>query len=504
MKIFVVSFLCTLGACFSSADAQERRYLRYVPQSSSAVLQYEQLVREGPDGTLIYEPYENMAGPMNPTGTVNGGYTNTVPDYSKCGYREGGVPIPFVGAVLTVTPTGLDDTAAIQGAIDSLGSLTPDAEGFRGAVLLKAGDYFVSDTLNITQDGIVIRGEGQGNGGTKITYTKRVKSNLFKVGRDSGNPYARTGGWKDVANFVPTGAKSFTVVTADHGWTVGDKLVMEHQPNQAWLDEMSNMTQYGWTTGGYDHLWFFTVTGVDGATIYVDLPITQPIDPARYGGAHVDDYFFDLPLIQLVGIENMQLVSEYDSTNPSDEEHGWKAILIQRTRDGWVRQVTARYFNYAAVSIESWSSHITVQDTAQLDPWGTRSGGRRYSFNINDAFANLFQRCFARDGRHDFVSGSKTPGPNVWVDSVAVSASTDSGPHLKYSTGQLYDNIYMRDTNGNPGQINVRNRGDSGGDHGWSGKSSPCLEVGLPLRFLPKYTYVQLPFVFCLWKVLKS
>lgn len=105
-----------------------------------------------------------------------------------------------------------------------------------------------------------------------------------------------------------------------------------------------------------------------------------------------------------------------------------------------------------------------MQDTAQLDPWGPRKGGRRYSFNNDDSYAVLFQRCFARDGRHDFVSGSRTPGPNAWVDSVAVSASTDSGPHLKYSTGQLYDNIYSRDLNGNGGGINVRNRGDSGGD----------------------------------------
>ena len=413
-KISIIAlFLCILSASFSSTKkARERRYLRDVFQSNRAP-QYQQLVREAPNGSLIYEPYENMVGPMNPTGTVNGGFTNTVPDYSKCGYKGGGVPIPFVQAILTLTPTGLDDTAAIQNAIDTLGSMTPDAEGFRGAILLKAGDYFVSNTLSITQDGIVIRGEGQGSGGTKIIYTKRVKSNLFKVGRDSGRPFARTGGWRRVTSFVPTGAKSFTVITPYHGWTVGTKLVMEHLPNQAWLDEMSNMTQYGWTIGGFDHLWFFTVTDVDGATIHVDLPITQPIDPARYGGAHVDDYLFDSPLVQLVGIENMQLVSEYDSNNPNDEEHGWTAIEIQRTRNGWVRQVTARYFNYAAVSIESWSNHITVQDTAQLDPWGRRGGGTRYSFFVGDSFANLFQRCFARDGRHDFVSGSKTPGPKV-------------------------------------------------------------------------------------------
>ena len=341
----------------------------------------------------------NMVGPMNPTQTVNGGFTNQVPDYSNCGYKGGGVEIPFVDAVtLQVVPTGSDDTAALQGAIDTLSTYTPDATtGFRGAIVLASGDYYVSDTLNITENGIVIRGQGQGTGGTKITYTKRLKSSLFKVGRDAGSPYARTGGWVDVASFVPAGAKSFTLTRADHGWTVGTKIIMEHQPNEAWLVEMSNMTQFGWTPGGYDHLWFFTITAVDGATIHVDLPVTQPIDPARYGGAQVDDYVFDPIMVELVGIENMQLVSDYDASNANDEEHGWKAIQIQRTRNAWVRQVTARYFAYAAVSIESFSSHVTVQDTAQLDPWGRLAGGRRYSFNLDDSFANLFQRCFARN-----------------------------------------------------------------------------------------------------------
>ena len=47
-----------------------------------------------------------------------------------------------------------------------------------------------------------------------------------------------------------------------------------------------------------------------------------------------------------------------------------------------------------------------------------------------------------------------------------------SGPHERFSTGQLYDNIKTRiapDDDGNGGEMNVQNRGSSGSGHGFSG-----------------------------------
>ena len=50
---------------------------------------------------------------------------------------------------------------------------------------------------------------------------------------------------------------------------------------------------------------------------------------------------------------------------------------------------------------------------------------------------------------------SQTPGPNVFLDSIATNAYSDIGPHHRYATGQLYDNI-------SGDNINVRNRYNSG------------------------------------------
>jgi hypothetical protein len=143
---------------------------------------------------------------------------------------------------------------------------------------------------------------------------------------------------------------------------------------------------------------------------------------------------------------------------------------MQRVCDGWVRQVTSRYFGRGLVSITNRCKFITVEDCAHLDPKSTLAGGNRYSFNIDDVSYVLFQRCLTRGGRHDFVSGSMTPGPNAFVDGLATEALNDIGPHHRYATGQIYDNIK---TEFNPDDddvaINVQNRTTSGSGHGWSG-----------------------------------
>ncbi len=54
------------------------------------------------------------------------------------------------------------------------------------------------------------------------------------------------------------------------------------------------------------------------------------------------------------------------------------------------------------------------------------------------------------------------PGPNVFLDCVAINTTADIGPHHRWSTGLLFDNI-------SGGQIRVQNRGASGTGHGWAG-----------------------------------
>jgi hypothetical protein len=69
------------------------------------------------------------------------------------------------------------------------------------------------------------------------------------------------------------------------------------------------------------------------------------------------------------------------------------------------------YFWYGATNVGGNSMQVTVEDCAMLEHKSQLSGGRRYSFNVDDSHFILVQRCLTSDGRHDYVTGSRTPGP---------------------------------------------------------------------------------------------
>ena len=87
---------------------------------------------------------------------------NRIMDYSWAGYQGGGVALPKVAPRITVSPSGGDDTTAIQTAIDTVSARQPDHRGFRGAVLLAPGSFNISATLRIATSGVVLTGSGSG------------------------------------------------------------------------------------------------------------------------------------------------------------------------------------------------------------------------------------------------------------------------------------------------------------------------------------------------------
>ena len=81
-------------------------------------------------------------------------------DFSHAGYMGGGVALPALRVKKEVAPSGGDDSAAIQAAVDEVSAL-PLANGFRGAVLLKPGTFRCSKPISISQDGVAVRGSGR-------------------------------------------------------------------------------------------------------------------------------------------------------------------------------------------------------------------------------------------------------------------------------------------------------------------------------------------------------
>ncbi len=404
------------------------------------------LVYPDPNGRLVYGMYANCGDTRQ---------LNTLPDWSRCGYLGGGVAIPDVPTAITIGPVAGDNTSNIQVAIDTVAQLPPDANGFRGAVLLERGVYSVEGTLRITASGIVLRGEGQSPDGTVIIDTGQTQDTLIEVEGGARTEFTNTR-MRIADSFVPVGASSFRV-TSGRGFDVGDRVIVHRQTNDKWIDDL-DMRQYGWTASYYEDKWERVIIAREGDEITLDAPIVQAID-GQYGGGAVYKYAAT-NRISNVGIEDLWLESEY--TFATDENHGWSAIALRNVEDAWVRRVTSRHFGYSCVSALSGAKNVTVEDCACLDPKSQITGGRRYSFYLDDCCFVLVQRCFAREGRHDFVTGSRVPGPNAFVDCLAIDCHADSGNHHRYAEGTLFDNVRAD-------RLAVENREDSGSGHGWSG-----------------------------------
>jgi hypothetical protein len=174
------------------------------------------------------------------------------------------------------------------------------------------------------------------------------------------------------------------------------------------------MTQYGWTPSGFTVGHPRKITAINGNQITIDIPIVDTMED-KYGGGAVAKA--NMNQINHVGIENLRVESYYASE--TDENHGHTAVSFLHVANSWVRRVTAAYFWFGAVNIQDESAFITVQDVAHLDPKSIITGSRRYSFNVSGGTGILFQRCYARDARHSFVTGARGTGPIVWLDCLA-------------------------------------------------------------------------------------
>ena len=384
---------------------------------------------------------------------------NIIPDFSGVGYQNSEKPIPVVPVVKTVTAVNGDNVANVQNAINEVAAM-PLVNGIRGAILFKSGTYEMSKVINVNASGIVLRGEGLA---TNFRATGTVQYDLINIKGSSGKTDISSSQKKITDNFVPIGTKTITV-EAGHNFSIGDWVHVRREPNDAWIillgmDKLTNLDPLAtnWTASSYKISYERKILNVQGNVLTLDAPIMDVIDPQYANGFVVK---FSSARIQNCAVENMQITSTYISS--TDELHGWKAITINNAENCWVKKVTAYSFGYSCVFIDSEAAFVTVDSCAHYDPISVIDGGRRYCFNVNGERC-LVQNCTSRRGRHDYVDGSRTPGPNVFYNCAASLQKADLGPHHRWSTGILLDNIL------GDGQLRVQDRADSGSGHGWSG-----------------------------------
>ncbi len=383
-------------------------------------------VTMGADGTLQYVADERG---------------NRVPDFSSAGYRGGGVALPDVPVRVQVTPADGDDGARIQAAIDYVAGLPADAEGRRGAVQLTAGRFEIAGALHIAASGVVLRGAGQDENGTVLVATGTGRRTLIEIAGTSFEPKAKGTG-KVLDDYVPVGATRVRVTGADN-FKVGDTVEVERPSPAAWIEEVGMheapaRQPYQWRPDTMNMIWHRRIVAKDGATLEFDAPLTTALE-ARYGGATVAT-FADEGYLAECGVENLRCESEFDATNPLDEQHAWNAIALRAARDAWVSDVTAVGFAGSAVQVAATAARVTVQDCASLAPVSELGGYRRLAFHARGEQV-LLLRCRSEAGRNDFTVGYLAAGPNVFLDCVTRETHGFSGSLGSWASGVLFDTV---------------------------------------------------------------
>ena len=396
---------------------------------------------------------------------------NRIPDFSYCGFKASEQPIPTI-PVKVVVPIGKGDaTLRIQSALDYVASLSPDANGFRGAVLLQKGTYEVFGQLRMTASGIVLRGSGVnettviGAGTGRLALIKIIGTNeKLQVGRSV----------KITDGYVPVNAFKFNIdidlLGVDVKREIINTVVIQRPSTKEWIAELGTdifgggISALGWKPGDRDLYFDRAITKIEGKAITIDAPLTTAID-STFGGATVT-FFHWKGRISNCGVENLRCVSAYDKNNLKDEDHRWNAINIENAEDCWIRQVNFQHFAGSAVSVLATSKRVTVEDCKSLSPVSEIGGQRRYSF-LTTGQQTLFQRCYSENGYHDFAVGFCAPGPNAFVQCESVLPYSFSGTIDSWASGVLFDIVNV---DGNA--LRFANRGQDANGAGWSAANS--------------------------------
>ena len=386
---------------------------------------------------------------------------NHIPDFSFAGFGGGGVALPTNATVkMTLSAIVGDNTTQIQNALNSVGNLTPDANGFRGVVLLNPGSYEMDGTLSMSKSGVILRGAGSSPTGTVLHFIGAARQTFSLQGSGS---VSQTGTTYNITNvYVPLGATNFTV-TDGSTFAPGNLIIVRRPVTQVWINAIGmNATNINWTPGsglGFER----TVTAVSGNQLTIDIPLCNPIEQQWCTGYvyHVTES----GRITNAAIESLRLRSDF-----SDASTNWgnsRALNFDNCKNCWLKNIFVDNY-YNGINSGGGAKWCTVQDCYFVSNTIPTTAAGAAAFGGSGQML-LWQRCGCSNSvtYHVLVTQAAVPGPNVFLNFGSFGSGYDCGPHQRWAAGVLIDNNTAQSPPGVNVGIKLQNRGSDGSGQGY-------------------------------------
>ncbi len=403
--------------------------------------------------------YPSSSGKLSYLTTERG---DRIMDYSHAGYEGGGVALPKVKTKKVVSPVdGMTDyTTVIQKAIDEVSAL-PLKNGFRGAVLLTAGEYPCTGSIQISADGVVLRGAVV-NGEKKSVIRMDGEKHTAIVLRNtsmSRRSFEKGFGVKITDSYVPFGTYQLHVTDVS-SFKPGDIVFISKPVTKNWVEymQMDDMWRDGkhqtWIAEGTELITERTIQKVEGNTITLKEPLADAFD-RRFTNDEMTVSHAKISRLRHAGVEDLVIVSP----------------------DQAVSHTVAKYYGLRINGEDCWANNLDLYETME----SVGVSGKRITLRKVNVIRNALHQGsskpaeFAPNGTQVLLDRCSVKGDNIWF--VGVGARI-MGPivmlncrflgngrvegHQRWSTAFLFDNCELPE-----GGIDFINRGEMGSGHGW-------------------------------------
>lgn len=436
-------------------------------------------------------------------------------NFSHAGYKGGNAEIPHVAVVKEISPVEGDNTAHIQAAINEISQLPLNADGIRGALLLKKGLYPVKGPIVVRHDGIVLRGEGNEGNPDHATVIfdwyrdadgYKAQRNVIILGYDAGSWTNGKEHETDILDeLVPVG--SYTIRIARNGnYEVGDAICLYHPCSDKWLEAVKYgevgppgsdyAQQYAWTNSTAPITYHRYVKQIEHSAtetkITLDAPVFYPLNRSL---SQSTVYKFSNIVARNIGIENLRV--DINANTRPDEKHAWNCIQFRNAEDCWARDVVTAHFGKSGL-YTTRTTRTTFERCYALDPVAQTTGERMYNFSFSSqSQLILLKDCYARGGRHNYISnGTSTVSGCVIYRCQSEGSRTRSEGHRMWSQGLLFDSYEdFNPTTSNTSLpvLGLFNRWQQGSGHGWASANSVLWNCNVRTDYTSEQALINSP-----------